>query len=127
LLALLALIPFAAALSAEQRHFRKRALVAPVIAVIVAATLVGGELASGAGSFGTKPSLPGACVPRAPFSGHGADAAGQRAFFSELDKIACIRGESREQLVVDFATSGLGAGILQFAGDGAAQLKRLFE
>lgn len=106
LLGLLALVPFAFALSAGPRRPRRRTLAAPALALLAAASLIGAETARGAFSYGSKPRLYAPCAERAPFPGHGLDAASQRVALKTLDRIACHFGKSREQLVVDLAAKG---------------------
>ena len=106
LLGLLALIPFAFALPAAPRRPRPRSLAAPVLALLAAASLIGAETAKGAFSYGSKPRLYAACAERAPYPGHGLDAAGQRIALKTLDSVACHYDKSREQLIVDLAATG---------------------
>jgi len=106
LLGLLALIPFAFALPAAPRRARRRALVAPALALLAAASLISAETAKGAFSYGSKPRLYAACAERAPYPGHGLDAAGQRIALKTLDSVACHYDKSREQLIVDLAATG---------------------
>jgi len=106
LLGLLALIPFALALPVDPRLRRRRVLVAPALALLAAASLIGAETARGAFSYGSKPRLYAACAERAPFPGHGLDAASQRIALKALDRVACHYDKSREQLIVDLAATG---------------------
>ncbi len=106
LLGLLALIPFAFALPAAPRRPRPRSLAAPALALLAAASLIGAETAKGAFSYGSKPRLYAACAERAPYPGHGLDAAGQRVALKALDSVACHYEKSREQLIVDLAAEG---------------------
>jgi len=106
LLGLLALVPFAFALPAGSRRSRRRALAAPALALLAAASLLSAETARGAFSYGSKPRLYAPCAARKPFPGHGADAASQRLALETLDQVACHYDKSREQLVVALAAKG---------------------
>jgi hypothetical protein len=106
LLGLLALLPFAFALPAGSRRARPRALAAPILALLAAASLLGAETARGAFSYGSKPRLYAACAKREPYPGHGLDAASQRIALKTLDSVACHYDKSREQLIVDLAAKG---------------------
>ncbi len=112
LLGLLALVPFVFALAAAPRRRRRRALAAPALALLAAASLIGAETAYGAFSYGSKPRLYAPCAERAPYPGHGLDAAGQRLALTALDRIACHYDKSREQLVVDLAARGADSKVL---------------
>lgn len=109
LLGLLALVPFAFALPADPRRIRRRSLAAPALALLAAASLIGAETARGAFSYSSKPRLYPACAERAPYPGHGLDAASQRIALETLDRIACHYDKSREELVVDLAAKGAGS------------------
>jgi predicted MFS family arabinose efflux permease len=101
LFALLAAVPVA--LASGARAAPRPALAA---AVVVAVALLGAELASGALAFGTRPRLLPACADRPPPAVPGG---GQRFVLKGLDTIACLRHESREQLVADLARGGSSA------------------
>lgn len=126
LLGLLALIPFAFALPAGSRRIRPRALAAPTLALLAAASLLGAETAKGAFSYGSKPRLYAACAKREPFPGHGIDAASQRITLKTLDRVACHYDKSREKLIVALAAKGADSktlvSVLKF---GSKQVSRL--
>jgi hypothetical protein len=106
LLGLLALVPLAVL---RGNGAPRRSPRAAVIALAVAAALVGAELARGAQAFGAQPRLRSACVssPAAPTSG--ADGQAQRLALEGLDQVACRFHENREQLLLDTATWGSNA------------------
>jgi len=126
LLGLLALIPFAFALPADSRLRRRRVLVTPALALLAAVSLIGAETACGAFSYGSKPRLYPACAERAPFPGHGLDAASQRIALKALDRVACHYDKSREQLIVDLAAKGADsktlASVLKFGSKELSEL-----
>jgi MFS family permease len=105
LLGLCALAPLALASSGGGR----RALRAPAVALALAAALVAGELAGGALAYGARPRVLPPCAKRASLPGSGADATTQRLVLRGLDLVACRAHQSREQLVLDLAGTGVDA------------------
>jgi len=95
LLGLLALVPLAVLGGGSPR----RRPGAAVVALAVAAALVGAELASGARAFGARPRLEPPCASRP--SGTGSEA--QQLTLEGLDVVACRFHKSREQLLLDVA------------------------
>jgi hypothetical protein len=106
----------------------KNAVVCLLAAAVV---LVAVELAA----THDPPRIADPCVPRAPFSGHGLDAAVQRVVLGGLDGAACRLGTSREQLVLSIAgdasmhvhasdaqvAAAVRAGVLRALNDAAAR------
>ena len=128
LLGLLALVPFAFALSAVPVRSRRRTLAAPALALLAAASLFGAEVAGGAFSYASKPRLYAACAGRELFPGHGLDAASQRLALIALDRVACHYDMSREQLIVDLAAKGANSEVLLAVIEfGTARLSTLSE
>jgi hypothetical protein len=80
-------------------------------AVATAAALVVAELATGGLDYGGE-HVRDPCKPRAPLAGSGVDSTAQRFVLRGLDVAACHLGESREQLVLDLARSGVDAAAL---------------
>jgi MFS family permease len=101
LLSLLALFPLAVL---RGKGAPRRSPRAAVIAIAVAAALVGAELARGAQAFGAQPRLQSGCAssPAAPTSG--IDGQAQRLVLEGLDQVACRFHENREQLLLGTAT-----------------------
>ena len=104
LLALLALAPLALLRPADTPWRSPRA--AAAVALAVAATLIGAELAGGAQAFGAQPHLQPPCTPRSTSQHAGTDGQAQQLALAGLDLIACQLHKSREQLLLDTATWG---------------------
>jgi len=95
LLGLLALVPLAVLRGGAPR----RRPGAAVVALAVAAALVGAELAAGAQAFGARPRLEPPCASRPS----GTDSEAQQLALEGLDAVACRFHKSREQLLLDVA------------------------
>ena len=106
LFALLSTVPIVLA-SARRPGWRRAR--APAAALLVGTVLVAAEFAAGAAAYGTQPQLLPPCAERAVSDRPGADAAAQRAVLDGLDRVACVLGDTREQLVSDLAHRGAGA------------------
>jgi len=102
LLALLALAPLAL-LRRSDTPAETRSSRAAAVALVVAAALVGAELADGAQAFGARPQLQSPCAPRTPSQQAGTDGQTQLLALAGLDLIACQLHKNREQLLLDTA------------------------
>jgi MFS family permease len=100
LLALFALVPLA---PLRRGDVFRRAPRAALVAVALAAALVGAELAHGAHAFGERPRLQPPCATRSTAPRSGTDAQVQQLALHGLDLIACRLHENREQLLLGVA------------------------
>jgi predicted MFS family arabinose efflux permease len=104
LLALLAVIPFLFTMHARTDR-RSFAITAIALGVAFAGALIGTELARGAAGYGTQPRIPDACSTRPPLPARSPDRERQQKLLKRLDTLACVLHKSREQLIVDLASS----------------------
>src|SRR5262249_2837068 len=93
LLGLLAPVPLAPLRGGDVRRRSPRAA---VIALAVAAALIGAELARGAQAFGAQPRLQPACASRVAAPTSGADGQAQKLALEGLDFVACRLHTNRE-------------------------------
>jgi MFS family permease len=101
ILGLLALVPLA---TVPRTDTRRRSPRAAVVALAVATTLIGAEMARGAQAFGARPQLQRPCVSSSAPAASGTDAQIQRFALKGLDQVACQFHENREQLLLNTAT-----------------------
>ena len=100
LLGLLALVPLALRGSRPPLRSPRAAL----IALAVATSLVGAELARGAEAYGAQPRIQPACAASATAPTPGADGQAQRLALEGLDFVACRLHTNDEQLLLNTAT-----------------------
>ncbi len=75
-------------------------------AVAIAAAFIAAELGAGGLGYGEE-AAPRPCERREGVPGHGLDPVAQRFALRAIDKLACERGQSREELVLELAEKGV--------------------